>query len=143
MNIGENIRRIRTEKKITQKELGEKLGGISQQQIGRWENDKANPKKETIEKIAVALGVDPFSLYSFDMAGDELAKDMPVFNAKFNEVKYRLPPGYTYKWDYEEDSLCLFNPDGDKTPCDIDKLLEIINIASDYYISELEKLRKI
>ena len=43
MNIGANIRRIRMEKKMTQKELGEKIGGISQQQIARWENgDKYN-----------------------------------------------------------------------------------------------------
>ena len=63
MNIGENIRQMRVSKNISQKELGEKLGGISQQQIGRWENGKANPKKETIEKIANALGVDPYSLY--------------------------------------------------------------------------------
>ena len=33
MSIGENIRRIRKDKKLTQKELGEKLEGISQQ---RW-----------------------------------------------------------------------------------------------------------
>lgn len=42
---------------MTQKELGEKLGGISQQQIGRWENGKSNPKLNTIQKIAAALSV--------------------------------------------------------------------------------------
>lgn len=42
---------------MTQKELGEKLGGITQQQIGRWENGKSNPKLNTIQKIAAALGV--------------------------------------------------------------------------------------
>ena len=57
MNIGENIRRIRMEKHMTQKELGEKLGGISQQQIGQWETGKANPKIDTIQKIADALNV--------------------------------------------------------------------------------------
>ena len=42
---------------MTQKELGEKLGGIPQQQIGRWENGKSNPKLNTIQKIAAALSV--------------------------------------------------------------------------------------
>lgn len=74
MTIGESIKKARLDKNLTQKELGEKLGGISQQQIGQWETDKANPKKETIEKIATALGVDPFSLYSFEMASDALEK---------------------------------------------------------------------
>lgn len=57
MSIGENIRRIRKAKKLTQKELGEKLDGISQQQIGQWENSNKIPKLETLHKIANALEV--------------------------------------------------------------------------------------
>lgn len=57
MSIGENIRRIRKDKKLTQKELGEKLEGISQQQIGQWENGNKIPKLDTIRKIADALDV--------------------------------------------------------------------------------------
>lgn len=57
MGIGENIKFIRIQKKMTQKELGEKLGGITQQQIGQWENGNKNPKIETIQKIATALEV--------------------------------------------------------------------------------------
>lgn len=55
MSVGENIKRIRTYKKMTQKELGEKLGGITQQQIGQWENGNKNPKLETLQKLATAL----------------------------------------------------------------------------------------
>ncbi len=58
MTTGENIKRIRIKRNMTQKELGEKLGGISQQQIGQWETGKVNPKIETIQKIAHALNVD-------------------------------------------------------------------------------------
>lgn len=57
MTTGEKIKKARLDKGLTQKELGEKLGGISQQQIGQWETGKANPKLETIRKIAAALGV--------------------------------------------------------------------------------------
>ena len=57
MSIGENIKRIRAQKKMTQKELGKKLGGITQQQIGQWENGNKNPKLETIQKLATALEV--------------------------------------------------------------------------------------
>lgn len=56
MNLGESIKRIRKEKGITQKQLGEKLG-ISQAAIGQFESNKANPKIETIQKIADALNV--------------------------------------------------------------------------------------
>ncbi len=56
-DIGEKIRYLRIQKNMTQKELGEKLGGIPQQQIGRWENGKSNPKLNTLQKIAAALSV--------------------------------------------------------------------------------------
>lgn len=58
MTVGENIRHARTGKGLTQKELGAKLGGISQQQIGQWETGKARPKLETLQKIADALDID-------------------------------------------------------------------------------------
>ena len=57
MDIGNNIKRIRMKKNITQKELGARLGGITQQQIGQWENGNKNPKLETMQKIATALEV--------------------------------------------------------------------------------------
>lgn len=49
MAIGENIRKIRKEKKLTQKELG-KLCGMSEAQIGQYENGLRNPKMETLKK---------------------------------------------------------------------------------------------
>ena len=56
MTVGENIRRIRKEKGLTQKQLGERLN-MTQSAIGQFENDKTSPKIETVEKIASALGV--------------------------------------------------------------------------------------
>lgn len=54
MSIGENIRRFRMARKLTQKELGE-LIGTTQQMIAQYENGKRNPKLETVSKIADAL----------------------------------------------------------------------------------------
>ena len=59
--VGENIRKFRKEKGFTQKKLGE-LSGINEVQIRQYELGKANPKIETIEKIASALGVNVLSL---------------------------------------------------------------------------------
>lgn len=56
MTIGENIRAIRKEKGLTQKELG-RLCGIAEITIRQYESEKYQPKIETIEKIAQALGV--------------------------------------------------------------------------------------
>lgn len=56
MTVGGRIREIRREKNMTQRELGEKCG-LADSAIRRYELGKANPKIETQEKIANALGV--------------------------------------------------------------------------------------
>lgn len=66
MKIGKNIKRIRKEKGLTQKALGE-LCGINEANIRKYENDKQNPKLETARKIATALGVDVWELIEFNI----------------------------------------------------------------------------
>lgn len=87
MTIGENIRRIRMERKMTQKELGKKLGGISQQQIGQWETGKANPKLETVQKIAEALEV-----YLGDIYEDDRLPNSKTFDDFYQKVKQKNIP---------------------------------------------------
>lgn len=55
MTVGEKIRRIRKEKGLTQKQLGE-LCGMNEANVRKYELGKANPKIETVDKIASALG---------------------------------------------------------------------------------------
>lgn len=45
MTVGEKIRTLRNDQKITQKELGEACG-IAESTIRRYELGKLNPKKE-------------------------------------------------------------------------------------------------
>lgn len=61
MTVGENIRKIRKEKRLTQKRLGE-LCGIDEANIRKYELGKANPKIETISKISSALGVTTYEI---------------------------------------------------------------------------------
>lgn len=56
MTTGELIKRARQNSKMTQKELAEKVG-VSYQMIQAWENNRRNPKVETMKKIASALGI--------------------------------------------------------------------------------------
>ncbi len=58
MTVGENIKRIRKEKGLTQKALGQ-LCNMNESQIRRYELglSNSNPKIETIQKIATGLGV--------------------------------------------------------------------------------------
>ncbi|WP_285814846.1 helix-turn-helix domain-containing protein [Thomasclavelia cocleata] len=56
-SVGLNIRRLRQEKGLTIKELGN-LCGISEPNMGNYERGVRNPKLETLKKIAKALQVD-------------------------------------------------------------------------------------
>ena len=77
MSVGENIRKLRKEKGMTQKALGT-LCGINEANIRKYESGKQNPKLQTIEKIATALETTPFNLMGvsedLDIKYPDLAK---------------------------------------------------------------------
>lgn len=76
MTVGENIKRIRKERGLTQKKLGG-LCGLSEGMIRQYELNLRTPKLETVEKIASALGVAPSILMGvdyYDKKYPELAK---------------------------------------------------------------------
>ena len=54
--LGKNLKRIRTEKGITQGDIVRALG-ISRSFVSNIENGKTNPTLSTISKLASALGV--------------------------------------------------------------------------------------
>ena len=56
MTVGENIRRIRQERHLTQRQLGEMVGA-SEAYIRAYESGRRNPKPSSLEKIAEALAV--------------------------------------------------------------------------------------
>jgi len=54
MTVGERIKELRLQKKLTQTELG-KLVGLTYIQIGRYETNKSNPSADVLNKLASAL----------------------------------------------------------------------------------------
>ncbi|MDU4321093.1 MAG: helix-turn-helix transcriptional regulator [Anaerococcus vaginalis] len=73
MNIGENLKRIRKVKGLTQDKLSE-LTKISITSIQRYESGKRQPTVESVNKIAAALEVSVFELLDnkYDKAEYEL-----------------------------------------------------------------------
>ena len=55
-STGEKLKKIRLEKGLTQKDLA-KLCNMYESQIRKYETSRANPKIETLQKLANALGV--------------------------------------------------------------------------------------
>ena len=80
--------------------------GISGSLVGQYERGVVNPKKETIQKFATALGVDYYTLDSESFAADKLS---PIFvlDKKIREfIKRQMATGTTItlqsvqeKWD--------------------------------------------
>ena len=58
MNFSEQLRKIRSEKGLSQKKLAD-LSGLSQAAIYQWEKGTRKPKFEQCEKLAIALKVSP------------------------------------------------------------------------------------
>ncbi|PIW96846.1 DNA-binding protein [Candidatus Kaiserbacteria bacterium CG_4_8_14_3_um_filter_38_9] len=54
--LGNNLKRIRTEKGITQGDIAKSLG-VSRGFVSNLENGKTNPTLATITRVAAALGV--------------------------------------------------------------------------------------
>lgn len=89
--IGERIRERRKELGMTQKQLADKLG-VKYQTVQAWELNSRNPKLETVEKLASALGVSSGWL----VYGDEDSSQRVLFDALGNlsrEIKQSLETG--------------------------------------------------
>lgn len=132
MAIGENIRYYRKKLNLSQKELGKKLGGISQQQIGRWENGDKNPKLETQIKIAGALGV-PVSQLNDSLSWLKEPEYAPL-EKKLEQIGYTL--------GYNDDGYMWINyPDGSLEVSVND--LSVLEEDTDSYLRfKLEELKK-
>lgn len=102
MNIkertGEKIKRIRLEKGLTQKELA-KLSNMYESQIRKYENGQANPKIETLQKIATAMDI-PVSLLKsdFDFHIEELEEKIKLyFTSVESQIKIENQLIYNYR----------------------------------------------
>jgi len=89
MTIGENIKRLRKEQGLTQKELGD-LCGMADSAIRRYESDRGNPTEKTLTRIASALGV-PREVLSFGTADFSVIEKWlgePVFSSPDEEKAF-------------------------------------------------------
>ena len=75
-SFGENVRKYRRKKDMTQAELAEKLGYKNKASIGKIENGNNEVLISMAEKIAEALGVDVMQLLHGDPE-DEYSEYLP------------------------------------------------------------------
>lgn len=99
MGTGKNIRYLRLKNGLTQKQLGEKCG-MADSAIRRYELEKANPKIETLQKIANALNVSIADLDSrSDLAETHLQRELKTLSEKELDELNQIPDN---EWFGEE-----------------------------------------
>ena len=106
-STGERIKSFRQKRKLSQKQLGEKVG-MSQQQIGQYETGTRIPKTETLVKLAAALDCTLFDLGSWDEYPLEDQIDAIIYGGRKAEMlaKYDcLNPDEKKKVDAYVDDL--------------------------------------
>jgi len=84
MGIGERIKDLRTQKKLTQTDLA-KMVGLTYIQIGRYETEKSNPSSDILQKLAQVL--DTTSDYLMNGASDEVISAQLADKELLNQFK--------------------------------------------------------
>jgi transcriptional regulator with XRE-family HTH domain len=98
MSVGEQIKKVRLAKGLSQKEVV--MGaGIDKAQFSRIENDKIDPSFSTIEKIAKAMGCSIAELFAS-------AEELKDINSHDKSLMEKLILIETLS---EEEKLTLFN----------------------------------
>lgn len=95
ITVGQNIRRFRKEKKLTQSELAE-LIGVSVQAISKWETDAGMPDISQIVPLARVLEVSTDCLLGME----ETEQD-----AVFAELKSRVGAFDTFAFDFAREGM--------------------------------------
>lgn len=91
MSIGKNLAKYRKAKRLTQEELGEKLG-VTNQAVSKWESEASMPDVMLLPEIATALNITLDDLYGIAKEPEKIscsADDFPVFcHQKLIELFY-------------------------------------------------------
>lgn len=86
MSIGDNIKRLRKEQKLTQIELAKKAQ-ISRSYLADVEKDRYNASVETLKSIAAALGCS-----ISDLMGSDSNKESDPDIRRIERARSKMPP---------------------------------------------------
>ena len=74
MNLGEKIRQLRVERRMTQEQLAEKLF-VSFQTVSKWETGTTSPDLSQIVPLARLFGITTDELFDFNESSEKLMRD--------------------------------------------------------------------
>ena len=83
MNIGDKIKKLRINKGLTQKQLGD-LCGIADSAIRRYESGKVTPKLNTLKKLSYALDISINELADYETI--QILTEIDEFEKTYNNI---------------------------------------------------------
>ena len=88
--LGQKIKEVRKAKNLTQEKMAEMIG-IEPPSLSNIENGKYYPTAENLEKILLALDIEPQELYNFNYynSKEDLLKEM-IFSMENNDKLLKL-----------------------------------------------------
>jgi transcriptional regulator with XRE-family HTH domain len=125
--FGEKLKKLRTDKNMTQQELA-KILKISSSTIGMYEQNRRSPDIETLKKIAQHFNV------SVDYLLDNTSTRNATDSADKIAESLNDDPELSQFWDSlkdREDLKLLFKQTRDMSPNDIKKIIRIIKAIED------------
>ena len=93
MDFGQQIKKVRTDHKLTQEEMANKLN-VSRQTISSWENNRNLPDLELVVQIAEKFNLSVDELLTGENLKDKLVKDgREVTKQRLNRNIYLIGAG--------------------------------------------------
>lgn len=83
--IGENLKRLRKEKGLSQRALAQ-LSGVTHSQIANYETGKAKPSLDTLRKLGKGLQLSIFEMVPYEEYKEEVLHDLPEKNDAFKKA---------------------------------------------------------
>ncbi|MBE6062825.1 MAG: helix-turn-helix transcriptional regulator [Clostridium butyricum] len=118
IKVGSNIKRIRKNKKLSQKDMA-KILNIPSSTYSNYENNNREPSAELLKKVAQILGVDLSDLLSINIPKKSIS----------NSKKYLLDNNNTIETIEKLIKLCEFNIKFNEFPCDNSGIEESLKLA--------------
>ena len=85
MTLGENIRRLRTKRNLSQEDLAEQLE-VSRQSVSKWETDASTPDLDKLVKLSRVFGVTLDEL----VCGAQLKPESPTYIPQLEKTRTPL-----------------------------------------------------
>lgn len=128
MNIGANIKFIRTKENLTQKEFSDKIG-ISRNALINYENNKRVPPIDVVQKISNTFKINLYDILEKESYSDDFYKNIYKDLHNTTSIKHVLEIAFLHN-EYLNDKLDHVA----KTRADKEELL---NIFTEYINDQL------